>query len=351
MLYCRSRLTDRTRWAHVWPAALGGRLRSREICCDDCNNSISALERVLHQALRHCFASVGATNDDGEPLSVRIDFEGREFVLADGNAVLEVNGSRFDQATKSIVVPPPAGLEEQAEKTAKAFMAQGLGPDDVGKLHLTTGDPDLVLPLGPTRHEHDLKIGAVEHHRVFVKIGLELLAFHRHDLAMRGELSEARRFARHGEGGFRGKPDGRSPGSGLLPDSGLPEVYNAIEIWSCGSTVFFRVVFLGQLVFTGSLCTSWSGDPFRAVYAFDARDSANVVASRLEPGDGPNLAVWFGEVREDLIKDSVEKLEAISLELVQSKPRVEREAPPAIDTLRDAVRAKLVAMIAKKLRK
>jgi len=82
-----------------------------------------------------------------------------------------------------------------------------------GELNLTPGDPGPTLPIGPTRNDHDLKLGgSIEHKRVFVKMALELLASHRHDLAMRGELSEAQRFARHGTGTFRGKPDTRSLG-------------------------------------------------------------------------------------------------------------------------------------------
>lgn len=350
-IYCRAPLTERTKRAHVWPSALGGRLRSRKICCDDCNNAMSPLERLLHEALRDSFASVGATNEDGEPISVRIKFEGREFVLADGYAVMDASGSRFDKESKSIVSPLPTGLGQQAEKISKIFLAQGLGTDDVSKLNLSPGDPGPELPVGPTLSEHDLKIGTVEHHRVFVKMALELLAYHRHDLAMRSELCEARRFVRHGEGVFRGKPDRRSPGSGLLPDSGLPEVLNAIEAWSCKATVFFRVVFLGPLVFTGTLCTNWAGEQFRAIYAFDACDSARRVASTFEAGDGPNLAIWIDEFRDDVSKNARDVLDAISLRLAQSKSPVEREASPDIEQLRDEVRAKLRAMNARKKRR
>jgi hypothetical protein len=175
-------------------------------------------------------------------------------------------------------------------------------------------------------------------------MALELLAYHRHDLAMRGELSEARRFARRGEGSFRGKPDTRSPGSGLLPTARLPPVRNSIEVWSCGKSVFFRVVFLGPLIFTGTLATAWSGESFRAIYAFNGRDPANEIARRFEPGNGPNLAVWFGELKEESAANAVSAIEKLSLELAQSKPRIEREATPEIEVLREAVRAKLAAM-------
>jgi hypothetical protein len=320
-------------------------LWSREICCDECNNAIGAVESNLHKSLAHTFAAVGATNDERSPLEVTIEYAGREFVLADGNATLQVLGARFDRATKSMIVPLPAGLDAQADAAARTMWSHGWGPDDVHKLSLAPGDPDLDLPAGPAPHEHDLKVGgSVAHKRVFVKMGLELLACHRHDLAMRGELSEARRFARHGEGTFRGKPDTRSEGSGLLRDKSVPEVFNAIEVWSFGKSVYFRVVFLGPVVFTGTLATEWTGEPFRAAYAFDARNPANVIENRFGQSDGPNLAIWFDAVSEETGVIGIKKLEEISLRLAASKPRVEREPPPDIEVLRAAVRERLAQM-------
>jgi hypothetical protein len=65
-----------------------------------------------------------------------------------------------------------------------------------------------------------------------------------------------------------------------------------------GNTVapFFHAVFLGPLVFTGTLATEWSGDPLRVVYAFDARNPAPLIASRVELCDGPILAVWLPDM-------------------------------------------------------
>lgn len=321
-VYCRATLTPTTRKAHVWPASMGGRLWSRSICCDACNNAISPFENNLRQSLSPAFASVGATNDERDAFKVKIELGGREFVLADGFANLQVTGARFDRETKSMVVPLPAGLADQAKALAKTMRSQGLGPDDVGELNLAPGDPEPVLPVGPTLHEYDLSVGgSTEHKRVFVKMALELLAFHRHDLAMRGELSEARRFARHGTGTFRGKPDTRSDGSGLLRADARPEVFHSIEVWSFGKSAFFRVVFLGPLVFTGTLTTDWSGESFRAAYAFDARNPANVIANSLVTGDGPNLAVWFEGIKGEAVAHSVTALEAISLRIAQSNPR------------------------------
>jgi len=350
-VYCKAELTPSTRWAHVWPASMGGRLKSREICCDACNNAIGAVEDNLRESLSHSFASVGATNDDRSPIEATIEFEGNDFVLGEGNALMEVGGRRFDREAKQMVVPLPAGFENQVKALAKAFHSHGKGPEAATTLQLTPGDPEPKLPIGPTRHDHDLKVGgSVEHKRVFVKLGLELLAHHRHDLAMRGELSEARRFARHGTGSFRGKPDTRSQGSGLLRDASLPEVYNAIEVWSSGRSLFFRAVFLGPLVFTGTLTIDWTGDPFRAAYAFDARDPAHAVVNCHENRDGPNLAVWFSGMVEESVETAVAELEAISLRLAQAAPPLQREAPPDLEKLRIAVAARLAEMPPKRKR-
>ncbi len=350
-IYCKSTLTSTTRKAHVWPASMGGRLAPRDTNCDACNNAMSPLEDHLRESLSHSFASVGAVNDDRDPIAVTLEFAGREFVFADGNAVMQVGGRRFERESKSMVVPLPAGLEKQAEVLAKAMHSHGLGVDDVDRLNLAPGDPEPALPIGPTRNEHHLKLGGpIEHKRVFVKMALELLAFHRHDLAMRGELSEARRFARDGTGTFRSKPDTRSAGSGLFASISLPEVFNSIEVWSHGRAVFFRVVFLGPLVFTGTLATVWCGDPFRAIYAFDARDPAPPIASLFEACDGPNLAVWFEGMVEETVAQAVSALGAISLRLAQSKAPVVRELPPDLNKLRSAVKERLASMPVRRTR-
>lgn len=344
-IYCKAELSDTTRWAHVWPASMGGRLKSRSICCDDCNNAIGVSEDKLRASLSHSFASVGATDDRRKPIEVTIQFEGRDFVLAAGNAIMKVDGRRFDTASKQIIVPLPAGFDNQVEVMAKALHSHGLGPDAAGTLGLAPGDPDPILPVGPTPNEHDLKIGRpIEHKRVFVKMGLELLAYHRHDLAMRGELSEARRFARHSSGTFPGKPDTRSAGSGLLDGLARPEVFNAIEVWSSGQSTFFRITFLGPIVFTGILTAQWGGDPFRAVYAFDARSPANCIASRIEDGDGPNLAVWFDGMIEESVEKAVNEIEAISQRLAESATIPSRDPSPDLEKLRAGVARRLAEM-------
>jgi hypothetical protein len=110
-IYCKAGLTPTSRRAHVWPASMGGRLAPRDTSCDACNNALGPVEDNLRESLSHTFASVGATNDDRTPIEVTIEFAGREFILADGNAVMQVAGSHFDRETKSMIVPMPAGFD------------------------------------------------------------------------------------------------------------------------------------------------------------------------------------------------------------------------------------------------
>ena len=325
-IYCRAQLTATTKRAHVWSAGLGGRLKSHEICCDDCNTVTGRLEDNLRESLVRVYAAVGATKDDRKAFKIQVEFGGHTFVFSEGNAIRQVARTRFDRETKKIVVPLPAGFDEQVRVTAKAFWDQYWKPEDVDKLVFEPGDPGPELPIGPIRTEYDLKVGGTnEHKRVFAKMALELLAYHRHDLAMSGELSEARRFVRHGSGTLASKVDTRSIGSGLLENVVRPEIWNAIEVWSFRRTVYFRVVFLGPLAFTGTLTTNWTGEPFRAAYAFDARNPANLLASCIESSDGPNVAVWFDGMKEETAESSIAEIEAISQRVARSAPKLQPE--------------------------
>ena len=352
-IYCREPLSHRTRPAHIWPAAIGGRLKSRRICCDECNSAFSTKEGTLIEALRHTYASVGAVNDDRQPLQVTICLDSNEFLYSDGNAILQVPGTSFDPNTRTVTIPFPPGLRQQAQKTAKAMFSQGLGPDDVNRLQIVPAPPGPMLPEGPTANEHDLSVGGkLEHKQVFIKMALELLAYHRHDLAIRGELSEARRFARHGVGDFFGKPDDRSEGSGLLSIASFPEVFNGIETWTFGRSMFFRSTFLGPIVFTGLLTAEWSGERFRTAYVFDARNPSPPLVSTYVTGDGHNLSIWFGQVREEAIKKLAPALTTISerVAMERAKTKLQPEPPPDIDRLRDAVRALLAKWSQKRSR-
>ena len=109
-IYCKAELTPSTRWAHVWPASMGGRLKSRKVCCDKCNNATGPVEDQLRESLGHTFASVGATNDERDPFEVTVEFEGNEFTLSGGNALKNTGGRRFDREDKPAHRPVASGF-------------------------------------------------------------------------------------------------------------------------------------------------------------------------------------------------------------------------------------------------
>ena len=135
-----------------------------------------------------------------------------------------------------------------------------------------------------------------------------------------------------------------------MPFDELPEVFNAVETWTNGTSVFFRVIFLGPFMFTGILTSEWLGEPFRAAYAFDARDPAKKIVDTFVEGMSRPLATWF--MRNETAH-CAETLKAISLKLAIERANTTpvREAPPDIDALREAMRTRLAVMPPKKQRK
>jgi hypothetical protein len=91
-----------------------------------------------------------------------------------------------------------------------------------------------------------------------------------------------------------------------------------------------------------------AGEPLRAVYAFDARDPATRIADVFRPGDGPNLALFIDEVRDETNERVGPELEGISGRLAASKSRIEREDPPDVGDLQRAVKQRMVEMIEKR---
>lgn len=196
---CRSEVTPTASRAHVWRAPMGW----RDTNCEGYNNTLGPIEDTFRESLNHSFASVGTMKEDREPINVAIGFACRKFVLADGNAEMQVVEAHFDHDLQSMVVSLPAALDNQVEALARAMWSHDLGSDDVHKLNLSAGDLDPTLSAVGTRHEPDLSLsGSIEHKRVLLKMAVELLAVHRHDLAMRSKLSDARRVARDGSGTF-----------------------------------------------------------------------------------------------------------------------------------------------------
>lgn len=344
-IYCRTPLHAKTRKAHVWPAALGGRLYSTDTNCDDCNNALGRVEDEVRATLQHTYAAVGAQNDEREPITARLNVDGHEFDLAGGAAFYRPPGARFNRDAKAIELPLPAGLANMASVTAAAMLRQGLGPDAVDRLTYAAG----VQPTFPPAagHDHRLRFGGEPSHKRFMaKVALELLAHFRYELTCRGELSEIRRFVRRGSGSLHSNPDLRSEGSGLIsPD--LRVLYNAVEVWSFRRSLFFRIVFLRHIRFTGALTTDWQGDPVRAAYAFDGRAPVPAIVKAVANEDGPNLSIFYSLMSVDVAAEAEREFEAANRQLARDLDIPLRQPVPPIDEYRAAVRAELMRRLAR----
>jgi len=330
-IYCAAALTTTTRWAHVWPKSMGGRLQSREICCDNCNNAIGQLEDQLRSNLLHVNATMGAHNGDGMPIVAPLEIDGQSFHISGPLVNLQVSGASYDRGAQRLAVPLPAGFTNQVGAVGKHLMRQGRTAAD---LAIEPGQEPHLPPSG--RRTYDLKIGASSiDKRVFAKMAIELLAFFDHSLALRPELAEIRRFIRDGVGTLQSKPDRRSRGSGI-PLPLLSEMFNLIEVWSFKRALYFRVTFLKWISFTGTLTTSWEGGKFRAAYGFDARKPAQWF-KKADRRDGFNLSVWFPEMRDEVSQTAAKEFEAESARLMEITEIPPRELPPTIEKLRDGV--------------
>ncbi len=352
-IYCRNPLTPTTRVAHVWPYAMGGRLASRRICCDRCNNAFAPIEDAMCRALATPAALLDGRRGDGTPIEVRAKMEGLDVKLGRGFADVQVPGVSFDRVTRKVTIPLPAGgIGRWAVVVAKALQSQGLGPENLDRFDLEPAAPP-PLPHGPRRDEFDLLLNFPGRRPFFLKVALELIAHHRHDLALRPELSVARRAARYGEvDGSSFTTDGDSNGSGLLPDVEPDEPYHAAEVWSCGRFVSFRIAFLlRRLATTGVLATDWGGEPFRVAYAFPIREPARFLAHEFRPGDGPRMALWTPAAKSRTEQSAASEIEEMSWRVGQTIPRPSRDAQPNLEELRAAVREELVRLASRRRKK
>lgn len=341
-IYCAAQLAPGTRWAHVWPAALGGRLKSRKICCNGCNNAIGRHEKALFESLRRTLASVGAVDDRGNAISTVIQREGYDYTLADGNATYREPGVSFDDTRRALIIPLPFGLNAQSRKVANALRSHGVSESDLDRFYVEPSQLPANLPLGPSVDHYDISLGrSTEHKQAIVKMALELVAFHRIEQVLRPELTDLRNFVRYGgERPIRLSVDTRSRGSGLISRGELPRVYNSIEVWTVGTTIHFRATFLGPLAFTCSLTTMWNGNSFRAGYAFDAREPGRCIVNVFSDGDGWPLATW--QIREEA-QHITRDLEVISRELADE--RAQRPSPPSAPIDEVALRAAVITRL------
>jgi hypothetical protein len=352
-IYCPALLKSSTKWAHVWPESIGGRIKSREICCDDCNNALSPVEGAAYQALAFAVANLGGLRGDNKPVEVRATIMGFEAKMSSGFIHVRVPGVSFEPDTHKLTIPLPAGgMRVWARTVAPVLFGHGFEPNDLGRLILEPAPPTQI-PTETQRREFNLAMTFPERRRFALKVPLELLAYHRHDLALRPELSSARRFVRRtiNSSWQSLAVDGATEGSGLLPEPEPAEPYHAAEIWTRRRFVYFRIAFLFRpMAFTGFLCDDWSGEAFRGAYAFPIRAPGRFLTREFKRGDGPGLSPRALVDREKNERIAADLFEAASFKMAGSLRRPEPEKPPEIEALREAVRQELLRLEARKKR-
>lgn len=118
-IYCHEPLGPKTREAHVIPRCLGGRLASKTMCCNDCNNALSRFESILCMDLRTLSAALAARNAQNQPITAMVQFGGKTFKYADGVGDERLPPPKYDPETRALRFSLPGGAEEQATLVAR----------------------------------------------------------------------------------------------------------------------------------------------------------------------------------------------------------------------------------------
>jgi hypothetical protein len=285
----------------VIPQALGGRLKSKTICCTGCNNAISEIENDLCTALRELSAALGARNADNQPIHAEVEANGKTYDYSEGVGEQQLPQPKYDG--RALTFPLPGGVEQQAEEIAKRLWTAGLSPKalDDGTFRIVP-DSFGIQPHPPATTMLNLKtaLGTTAHMRVVMKIALEYLAYVYPTEARRwSELRKARRYIRWSEGvdTFPARFEALSQGSGVLNPNDLPLLAHAVEVWTHRRNVHYRVTLFGRLHVTGSLTTDWSGAAFTLAHAFDPTQPGKRLDGRTD-SDGPPLGVYHADLNQ-----------------------------------------------------
>lgn len=326
-IYCRRELVGTIRPAHIIPEGMGGRLKSRTTVCNDCNNSFANIEGIACERLATNGALIGALRGDGEPIAAVVEFEGSNYRAA---------GGRMDQ----LVGPPtergrvwsmPARREDQVNRIVTALRSRRLPPEALldGRFtlqHATDLPPLVDEPANPI--EFSLLWCDRLSKRVMMKTAVELLAHLHGDAARRTELDHARRFARYDEGDFFAGVDTETAGA-RLPLVDTPYVH-AIELWTSGSRLNYRMVLFKELIFVGTLSESWGGSALRASYSLNVQRPTEMQVHSDE-SDGAVLVNKSPRVRRTELDVALAKLEDFNL--ATSERRRTRAAQTSFEDL------------------
>lgn len=305
-LYCPEPLTQATREAHYIPSAIGGRLSSRAVCCDDCNNALSAVERTFCHALADLTALVGVLRGDREqapPTEVSDPKHGTVRMwggypqsipakmkfsrVENGRTHFQVSGSDPDATARQL-----AHLLRRYRKT----------PDDLASGNGITLDASETRAFsGPIQFSIDL-FSDPRHARVVTKIALEILAHHHPEAARRAELEPVARYVRYGGPPADVRADWATQGPLGMP---CPP-FHSCEVWTAGRYMIARVVLYGAFAFTASLSDEWKGQPVTALHAVDPVNGQLLLNAASNngwelpvewPSRGAEAADWQSHVR------------------------------------------------------
>jgi hypothetical protein len=290
-IYCLERLTAGTRKAHHVPCAIGGRSSSRLVCCTDCNNALSPLERTFCEALADLTAMIGVLRGDGEespPMRV-VDPKHGGIDLWGGHPRSVATGMRLSRVEDGAIRFQVSGLDHDAAALMLAHVLRSgrKTPDDlVAGNGVTLNSSETSAFPGPIEFTVDL-YHHPHHARVVAKIALEMLSHHRPELSRRSELHAVARYIRRGDADLDVQPDWatRSP-------SGEPRApFHSCEVWSAGRYLLAKVVLYGAFAFTASLSTEWEGGPITAVHVLDPVNGKVLLDSASEE-EGPMPLGW-----------------------------------------------------------
>jgi len=353
-IYRREPLGPETVRAHVIPQCLSGRLWSTTICCNDCNNAISPLENDLCKALRAPSAALRARDAENQPIRAEVEADGKTYDYADGLGNLRLPVPKYEHG--ELVFPLPGEPDKLADVIAHQLWRNGLEPAalDSGTIRI---EPDRTFHIKPHPPERKmlfsgLELGTDAHMRVVVKMALEFLAYVRPDDARRWDvLRTARLYVRDGvgDGTLPARFDALSDGAGLFRAEDVSQLAHAIEVWTHGQNVHYRVTFFGGLHVTGSLSTRWSGPAFSIGHALDPQQPSRNVTKNTQ-SDGPALGVYHPELKKQAWDKFEEWFMARTLEISEEVTARPWQAPGAPDlaALRPVIEEKFAALLKRK---
>lgn len=326
-IYCGADLGPNTRPAHIVPKGMGGRLASKTTCCNDCNNSFSGTEGDACLRLAAHGALAMAKRGDNRPVSAIIEVDGSKFRAENGR--LDGMGGPIRDGGR--IVPMPARRKDQVYRIAKALCDRGWPPEAMldGRFYLESEPNVPPVPEVQTKPiESTLKWGDRPTKRVMTKMALELLAHFDHHAATSDALHSARAFARYDQGDLRASPNLETDGAGLAHVEAI--WVHAIEIWTAGRKLHYRLTVFTELRFVGTLTEAWDRGPLRGVYSFDARAPAdwNVIS---DASDGATLVNRSYRLRVREFEVAVQRLERRSYE--NSERRAGRAPKPDFEDL------------------